>query len=79
MTFRSGQDFETLAENLAQSIVEIMEAEAGRSRDRKVELIRHTVKRAISHGFRVGIARGSNKSAETDGPVLDSDARRRRA
>ena len=55
----SGGNFDDIARNLAEIVDEILMAE--RSRDRRVALIRHQVKRALSHGYKVGLANASRR------------------
>jgi hypothetical protein len=69
------QDFDSVAANISEIVDAILVAE--RSRDRRLQLIRFQIRRAMGVAYRA--ARGSNKRAEADGPALDSDVRRRRA
>lgn len=55
MSFTRHEDFDTTAKNLAEIIDAILIEEC--SRDRRIELIRHHVRRAMATGFKAGLAR----------------------
>jgi hypothetical protein len=67
-------DFDRVAANISEIVEAIFSEE--RDRDRRFQLIRFQIRRALGIGYRA--ARGSNKRAEADGPTL-VDAHRRRA
>lgn len=60
MSERGQASFDVTAQKLAETIDEILLVE--RSRARRVELIRHHVKRALFFGFKAGVARVSTSS-----------------
>jgi len=59
---RDGENWDTSAKNIAEIIDSILQAE--RSRPRRIELIRHHIKRAMSTAYRAGISKGEVKTNE---------------
>jgi hypothetical protein len=58
------ENFDTIAENLAEVIDDVLTAP--RDRQRRVELIRHHVRRALGRGYKAGRA-----AAQTAGDSVD--------
>jgi hypothetical protein len=56
------ESFDDTAQNLAEIIDAIMVEEC--SRDRRIELIRHHIRRALAVGFKAGLAKVSNRVCE---------------
>ena len=54
---RPSQTFDDVAENISEIVDAILSEE--RSRDRRLQLILHHVRRALSHGYKAGLARAS--------------------
>jgi hypothetical protein len=52
---REREHFDTVAQNLAECIVDLLKAP--RDRDRLLELVKHHLKRALSIGYRAGAGR----------------------
>jgi hypothetical protein len=63
-------NFDDIARNLAEAVDEILVAV--RSRDRRLALIAHQVRRALGLGYKAGIARASKDALSTS----DDHARR---
>jgi hypothetical protein len=53
-------NFDRVAENISEVVEAILSAE--RDRDRRLELIRHHIRRAIIHGWKT--ARGNNNKTQ---------------
>jgi hypothetical protein len=71
------ENFDTSAQNFAEIIDEILQAE--RSRARRLELIRHHVRRAMSTAYKVGLRRAASDLDQRAAPENEIREGRRHA
>jgi broad specificity phosphatase PhoE len=62
---RHGESFNDIARNIAEVVDDLMNAE--RDRARRIELITHSVRRAMSHAYRAGKGQFSKPAAPDSG------------